>query len=97
MKRLDWFRFAAAAVLIGTIAMVSPAPKAQARGVVGPTAPPPRGYLRAPHNMWTGFWVVPDDAPTRMLVYTVTATDKFGRTATFTSYPYENSQLTIVQ
>lgn len=66
------------------------------RGAAGPTAPPPRGYLRAPHNLWTGFWVVPDDAPTGTLSYTVTATDKFGRTAEFLPYPYTNSQLAIV-
>lgn len=66
------------------------------RGAAGKTAPPPRGYLRAPYNLWTGFWVVPDDAPTGMLSYTVTATDKFGRTAEFIPYPYANSQLTIV-
>jgi hypothetical protein len=66
------------------------------RGAAGPTAPAPRGYLAPPHNLWTGFWVVPDDAPTGMLSYTVTATDKFGRSATFTPYSYETSQLTIV-
>ena len=67
------------------------------RGAAGPTAPPPRGYLRAPYNQWTGFWVVPDDAPIGALSYTVTATDKFGRTAEFIPFPYGNSQLTIVQ
>jgi hypothetical protein len=66
------------------------------RGAAGPTAPPPRGYLRPPANLWTGFWLVPDDAPTGVLSYTVTATDKFGRKATFTPFPYETSQLTIV-
>jgi hypothetical protein len=67
------------------------------RGAAGPTAPAPRGYLRAPYNLWVGIWVVPDDTPTGALSYTVTATDKFGRTAEFTPYPYENSQLAIVQ
>ena len=66
------------------------------RGAAGPTAPPPRGYLRPPTNLWTGFWLVPEDAPTGILSYTVTATDKFGRKATFTPFPYEGSQLTIV-
>jgi hypothetical protein len=66
------------------------------RGAAGPTAPAPRGYLRAPANLWTGFWVVPGDAPTGVLSYTVTATDKFGRKATFTPFPFETSQLTIV-
>jgi hypothetical protein len=67
------------------------------RGAAGPTAPTPRGYLRPPHNLWTGFWVVADDAPTGVLSYTVTATDKFGRSASFIPFPYANSQLTIVQ
>jgi hypothetical protein len=66
------------------------------RGAAGKDAPPPRGYLRAPYNLWTGFWVIPDDAPTGMLSYTVTATDKFGRKAEFIPYSYANSQLTIV-
>jgi len=59
-------------------------------------APTPPGYLSAPYNLWTGFWVVPADAPTGMLRYTVTATDKFGRSAEFLPYSYEASQLTIV-
>lgn len=67
------------------------------RGAAGPTAPPPRGYLRPPVELWTGFWLVPDDAPTGMLSYTVTATDRFGRSAQMTPFSYENAQLTIVQ
>ena len=57
----------------------------------------PRGYLSAPNNLWTGFWVVPDDAPTGTVSYTVTGTDKFGRMASFTPFSYETSQITIVQ
>ena len=56
----------------------------------------PAGYLRPPINMWTGAWVVPMDAPTGTLSYTVTATDRFGRTASFLPFSYETSQLTIV-
>lgn len=56
----------------------------------------PRGYLRAPSELWTGFWVVPDDAATGMVSYTVTATDRFGRKAEFKPFPYDASQLTIV-
>ena len=67
------------------------------RGALGPNAPPPRNYLRPTYNLWTGFWLVPEDAPTGILSYTVTATDKFGRTANFITFSYENSQLTIVQ
>ena len=67
------------------------------RGAAGPAAPPPRGYLRPPVELWTGFWTVPDDAPTGIVSYTVTATDRFGRTATFTPFSAEASQLTVVQ
>jgi len=66
------------------------------RGAAGPTAPPPRGYLRAPFNLWTGSWTVPDDAPIGRISYTVTATDRFGRTATFSPFSAEASQLVIV-
>lgn len=66
------------------------------RGAAGPSGPPPRGYLRPPVELWTGAWTVPDDAPTGSIRYTVTATDKFGRTATFTPFSAEASQLVIV-
>jgi hypothetical protein len=57
----------------------------------------PRGYLRAPNELWTGFWVVPDDAPSGVVAYTVTATDRFGRKAEFRPFPYDASQITIVE
>jgi hypothetical protein len=66
------------------------------RGFGGATAPTPRGYLRPTTELFTGFWLVPDDAPTGIINYTVTATDRFGRTASFTPFSYELSQLTIV-
>jgi hypothetical protein len=66
------------------------------RGAAGPSAPAPRGYLRSPVELWTGSWTVPDDAPTGMISYTVTATDRFGRTATFTPFSAQASQLVIV-
>ena len=59
--------------------------------------PPPPGYLRPAINLWTGFWVVPKDAPAGVVQYTVTATDRFGRTATFVPFSYDASQLTIVE
>jgi hypothetical protein len=65
------------------------------RGAGGPTQVP-RGYLAAPTMLWTGFWVVPNDAPTGTVTYTVTATDAFGRKATFKPFPYETSQINIV-
>ena len=67
------------------------------RGAAGPEAPAPRGYLRTPVELWTGAWTVPDDAPMGTVSYTVTATDRFGRTATFTPFSYETSQITIVE
>jgi hypothetical protein len=66
------------------------------RGAAGPNAPVPNGYLRVPLELWTGFWVVPDDAETGMISYTMTATDKFGRTASFRPFPDIGSQVYIV-
>lgn len=66
------------------------------RGAAGPAAPAPQGYLRPPVELWTGAWTVPDGAQPGTLSYTVTATDRFGRTATFTPFSYETSQITIV-
>jgi hypothetical protein len=66
------------------------------RGAAGPNSPAPRGYLRTPVELWTGSWVVPDDAPTGRISYTVTGTDKFGRTASFRPFSAEASQLVIV-
>jgi len=53
-------------------------------------------YLRAPNEMWTGGWVVPDDAPIGTISYTVTATDRFGRKATYRPFAAIPSQLAIV-
>ena len=66
------------------------------RGEAGPKAPPPRGYLRSPAELWTGQWAVPNDAALGSLRYTVTATDRYGRKATFTPFSAEASQLVIV-
>jgi hypothetical protein len=54
-------------------------------------------YLRAPREMWTGGWAVPADAPIGRISYTVTATDRFGRTASFTPFAAIPSQLAIVE
>jgi hypothetical protein len=56
-----------------------------------------REYSRQPSEMWTGVWVVPDDAQPAALSYTVTATDRFGRTASFSPFINVVSQLTIVE
>ncbi len=66
------------------------------RGAAGPAAPAPKGYLRSPVELWTGSWTVPDDAPSGAVSYTVTATDRFGRTASFTPFSAQASQLVIV-
>ena len=58
---------------------------------------PPQEYLHAPAEMWTARWEVPADAPIGTWSYTVTATDRFGRTATFNPFPNHLSQLTIVE
>ena len=54
------------------------------------------GYLRAPLEMWSGFWIVPEDAETGMIVYTMTALDRFGRKASFRPFPDIGSQIYIV-
>lgn len=58
---------------------------------------PAKEYPRTPVEMWTGVWTVPEDAPVGILNYTVTATDRFGRTASFTPFPNLMSQLTIAE
>ena len=66
------------------------------RGAAGPNAPVPNGYLRVPLELWTGFWIVPDDAETGMISYTMTGLDKFGRKASFRPFPDIGSQVYIV-
>jgi hypothetical protein len=58
---------------------------------------PASEYSRQPSEMWTGVWVVPADAPIGVMKYTVTATDRFGRTASFSPFINAVSQLTIVE
>jgi hypothetical protein len=58
---------------------------------------PKQEYLRAPTEMWTGVWEVPMDAPIGALTYTVTAKDRFGRTASFTPFPSTLTQLAVVE
>jgi hypothetical protein len=58
---------------------------------------PASEYSRQPSEMWTGAWIVPADAPIGTINYTVTATDRFGRTATFSPFINAVSQLTIVE
>jgi hypothetical protein len=63
----------------------------------GNTPFPADQYLRAPREMWTGAWTVPANASIGTIRYTVTATDRFRRTASFTPFPAMPSQLTIVE
>ena len=58
---------------------------------------PPKEYPRQPTEMWTAAWEIPKDAPLGQVKYTVTAKDRFGRTATFTPFPNLTNQFTIVE
>lgn len=58
---------------------------------------PAAEYPRQPSEMWTGVWVVPADAQPATLSYTVTATDRFGRTANFSPFINLASQIAIVE
>ena len=58
---------------------------------------PASEYSRQPSEMWTGAWNVPADAPIGTITYTVTATDRFGRTASFSPFINHVSQFTIVE
>ena len=57
----------------------------------------PKDYPRLPSEMWTAVWEVPSDAPVGSFTYTVTAKDRFGRTATFEPFPTYLSQFTIIE
>jgi hypothetical protein len=57
---------------------------------------PKDAYSRPPNEMWTGGWLVPDDAPIGTISYTITATDRFGRKASYRPFAAIPSQLTIV-
>jgi hypothetical protein len=48
-------------------------------------------------EFWVAKWIVPDDAPTGIVRYTVTAKDTQGRTGEFKPFAVEASQITIVQ
>jgi hypothetical protein len=48
------------------------------------------------YQFWVAKWVVPDDAPTGIVRFTVTAKDKYGRTGEYKPFDVEASQLTIV-
>lgn len=57
-----------------------------------------RGNAKQPEReFWVAKWVVPDTAPTGIVRYTVTATDKHGRTGEFKPFVVDDSQVTIVE
>ena len=57
-----------------------------------------RATAREPEReFWVAKWIVPDDAPTGIVRYAVTAKDKSGRTGEFRPYEVDASQLTIVE
>jgi hypothetical protein len=47
-------------------------------------------------QFWVAKWMVPQDAPVGIIRYTVTATDKYGRTGEYKPFEVQASQLTIV-
>jgi hypothetical protein len=53
-----------------------------------------RGEVRP--NQWTAKWIVPDDAPTGTVQYTVTAKDRFGRVCEWKPFGFGASGLTII-
>lgn len=56
-----------------------------------------RGSGEHPHpGMWTGKWVVPEDASTGVVEYTVTAQDDQGRTGEYKPFEVDSSKLTVV-
>ena len=48
-------------------------------------------------EFWVAKWIVPQDTPIGIIRYTVTATDKYGRTGEFKPFEVQASQLTIVE
>jgi hypothetical protein len=47
-------------------------------------------------EFWVAKWMVPEDAPTGVVRYTVTAKDSQGRTGEFKPFEVQASQITIV-
>ena len=48
-------------------------------------------------TFWVAKWIVPNDAPTGIVKFTVTAMDKYGRTGEYKPFDVEASQLTITE
>jgi hypothetical protein len=57
-----------------------------------------RGTAKQPElEFWVAKWVVPADAPTGIIRYSVTAKDKNGRTGEFKPFRQDLSELTVVE
>ncbi len=67
----------------------------------GRTLDLPMRYRATPtqpeRQFWVAKWIVPADAPIGIVRYTVTATDKNGRTGEWKPFAVEDSQVTIVE
>jgi hypothetical protein len=48
-------------------------------------------------QFWVATWVVPQDTPVGIIRFTVTASDKYGRTGEFKPFEVQASQVTIVE
>ena len=48
-------------------------------------------------QFWVAKWVVPQDTPVGIVRFTVTASDKYGRTGEFKPFEVQASQVTIVE
>jgi hypothetical protein len=48
-------------------------------------------------QFWVAKWVVPPETPVGIIRFSVTATDKYGRTGEFKPFEVQASQLTIVE
>jgi hypothetical protein len=48
-------------------------------------------------EFWVAKWVVPQDAPVGIVRFSVSATDKYGRSGEFKPFEVQASQLTIVE
>jgi hypothetical protein len=57
-----------------------------------------RGTVKQPElEFWVAKWMVPDNAPTGIIRYSVTAKDKKGRTGEFKPFRQDLSELTVVE
>jgi hypothetical protein len=69
--------------------------------VAGKTVDIPMRYrataAQPEREFWVAKWVVPADTPVGIVRYTVTASDKYGRTGEFKPFEVQASQLTVVE